>query len=46
MATTTYFEAELPLGDKDAPAEGGKNTRKIEIVRERLLRDPRNLPSH
>lgn len=31
MATTTYFEAELPLGDKDAPAEGGKNTRKIEL---------------
>jgi len=31
MATTTYFEAELPVGDKDASAEGGKNTRKIEM---------------
>lgn len=31
MATTTYFEADLPLGDKDASGEGGRNTRKIEV---------------
>ena len=31
MATTTYFEADLPLGDKDASGEDGKNTRKIEL---------------
>ena len=31
MATTTYFEADLALGDKDASGEGGKNTRKIEV---------------
>ena len=30
MATTTYFEADLTLGDKDASGEDGKNTRKIE----------------
>jgi len=31
MATTTYFEADLPLGDKDAPAKNGDNTRKIKV---------------
>ena len=31
MATTVYFEAELPLGDKGVSAEDGKNVRKIEL---------------
>ena len=31
MATTTYFEADLPLGDRNASADDGKNTRKVEI---------------
>ena len=29
--TTTYYEADLPLGDKDISLKGGKKTRKVEV---------------
>jgi len=31
MATNTYFEEDLPIGDKKASAKVGKKTRKMEL---------------